>query len=161
MSLYRLSYVYPWWVSLIFLILFLIVFFLIRTFSARLLRDIATQNGFYENYWWWLGFLFNAFIGIICLYAISHVKKCNESHLQNIEPRSESINNVNTDNLLSFKIWNHQPDKKYKILSKILSIKHIMKADISSGGVLTCYYDNSLSNAEIEALKVKIKNYLT
>lgn len=63
------------WVTIVIVIVFLIIFILIRVLCGRVLRDIAIKKGYREKYWWWLGFLFNIFFGILVLFIVSHIKE--------------------------------------------------------------------------------------
>lgn len=65
------------WVTIVIVIVFLILFILMRVLCGRVLRDIAIKKGYREKYWWWLGFLFNIFFGILVLFIVSHIKERN------------------------------------------------------------------------------------
>ena len=65
------------WVTIVIVIVFFILFILMRVLCGRVLRDIAIKKGYREKYWWWLGFLFNIFFGILVLFIVSHIKERN------------------------------------------------------------------------------------
>lgn len=68
----------------------------------------------------------------------------------------EEISIINTP--IRFKIVNFQPSYNDKLIGKIMQIEHIINADISPDGIISCYYDNTIKTpSDIATLKELIK----
>lgn len=68
----------------------------------------------------------------------------------------EEISIINTP--IRFKIVNFQPSYNDKLIGKIMQIEHVINADISPDGIISCYYDNTIKTpSDIATLKELIK----
>lgn len=75
----------------------------------------------------------------------------------------KTIKEISTNNILiRFKIANFQPSYNDKLIGKIMQIEHVTNADISSVGVITCYYDDTIKTpSDVASLKELIKSQIT
>lgn len=186
------------WVTIVIVIVFLIIFILMRVLCGRVLRDIAIKKGYREKYWWWLGFLFNIFFGILVLFIVSHIKERNCCHANPLQSNitsdcfyesfyesdnsiptikltndinkdsssttgvDESNENITNNNIIVFKIANYQTMNESKLIDRIMKIEHVTNVDISSVGVITCYYDDTIKTpSDVASLKELIKSQIT
>lgn len=81
------------------------------------------------------------------------VKTTNADYVDN---SIEEISIINTP--IRFKIVNFQPSYNDKLIGKIMQIEHVINADISPDGIISCYYDNTIKTpSDIATLKELIK----
>jgi len=77
----------------------------------------------------------------------------------NADYNDNSIEKVSISNApIRFKIANFQPSYNDKLIGKIMQIEHVINADISSDGIISCYYDDTIRTpSDILSLKELIK----